>query len=72
MKFLVFINNVLQPRAALAPGVGIGTTRESHHPPPPPFYFSYSVFLAALLRIATSSDTLYSPLFSTSLFPPKA
>ena len=39
MKFLVFINNVLQPRAALAPGVGIGTLPgESHHPLPyPPF-----------------------------------
>lgn len=69
MKFLVFINNVLQPRAALAPGVGIGT-RESHHPRP--------LLLLLILRFPSRPpppppplhrDVLRHPLFLPCFLP---
>lgn len=64
MKFLVFINNALQPRATLAP-VSASVPGYPH-----PFYSSYSVFLATLLSsiVMSSSDTLY-PLYFLPIFP---
>lgn len=62
MKFLVFINNALQPAAA----VGIGT-RESRAPAP---LFAPRAPSTVLLHRASSSDTLYRPfLLALSLSP---